>query len=87
MGIYIMQLKAHSREDITEICLDLNNCVVHGCKPKILKMVSGKRKYIDFVATCKEDDCSKIAETKEKVVAAWNKWNPKQLPPIDNELK
>lgn len=75
MGIFTVTLKTHSRKNITSECGELNDCVVHGCKPIIEVMVVGKRKDTHYVAWCKHDDCGKIANSKEDVVKAWNKWN------------
>ncbi len=77
MGIISFPIKTHSREDITTQ-FELNDCIIHHCKPKIYKIVSGRRKYIDFVAVCKEDACNKISDDVNITVEAWNKWNPKQ---------
>lgn len=80
MGVFTTTLKTHSREDITDKCGELNNCIVHGCKPQILKIIAGKRKELFVVASCEDDECGKISTTIEATVAAWNKWNPKPLP-------
>jgi hypothetical protein len=78
MSVFTVTLKTHSREDLTEKVNDqLNDCIVHSCKPRIVKMVVGKRKEIYFVANCKHEDCGKIACTLEDAIAFWNKWNPK----------
>ena len=78
MSSIIFQMKTHSREDITEQFPDLNNCIIHNIKPRILKIVAGKRKEVHYVAHCKHDDCGKISFDVNDTVNAWNKWNPKQ---------
>lgn len=79
MSIFEFQLKTHSRESLNHLYEgQLNPCIVHGCLPKIQKIVAGRRKDVYFVAICEHDDCNKITDTADNVVAAWNKWNPKQ---------
>ncbi len=77
MGVFQVTMKTHSREDITEQHIhDLNDCAVHKHKPKIFKMVVGKRKETFYVAQCDSDDCSKISDHPTKTVLTWNKYNP-----------
>ena len=82
MSTYSVDLKTHSQEDLTEQFPNLNNCIVHGIKPKIMKTVAGKRKETFYSALCICDgkynnDCAKInTESPEVVVDYWNKWNP-----------
>mgnify|MGYP000190277813 CR=1 FL=1 len=76
MGVFSATMKTHIREYITDQFPELNLCVVHGCKPSIIKMIVGRRKDTYFVANCQSDDCGKISDTAENVVLAWNKWNP-----------
>jgi len=75
MSVTIFQMKVHSREKL-EVNDKVNVCVVHKCKPEFFKIISGRSKYIDYVAFCKSDDCTKIGESKGKVIEYWNKWNP-----------
>jgi hypothetical protein len=79
MGIYTIKLKTHGRQDISNQFYNLNDCIIHGCKPKIFKIVSGRRKHVDFVAVCEEDTCAKISESAHQTVDAWNKWNPLKI--------
>jgi len=76
MSIISFQMKTHSRENITDTLPELNDCIVHKCKPSIFKMVVGKRKEIFYVANCKDDDCGKIGSSADEVVKSWNKFNP-----------
>lgn len=76
MSIFTIQLKTHSRIDLTKNYPDLNPCLIHGTKPKILRIVAGKHKDIHYVAVCQHNDCGKITETADKIVSAWNKHNP-----------
>ena len=85
MGYWEVKMKTHSREDITEQYPDLNDCIVHHHKPKILKIVSGKRKETFYTAHCDHDDCGKISHDPKITVDAWNKWNPKPIVPSIQE--
>jgi hypothetical protein len=77
MGVIEFKLKTHSRENLTSNYPDLNNCIVHNRKPVIEKIVAGRHKDVHFIATCNHDDCGKISHSADAVVAAWNRWNPK----------
>ncbi len=79
MSIVQFQMKTHSREDITDQFPDLNDCIVHNRKPRILKIVAGRRKEIHYVAVCNKDECSKISMDAQQTVNAWNKWNPQNI--------
>lgn len=76
MGVITIQMKTHSRKNITDKFPDLNDCVVHHSKPEIFEMVVGRSKETMFTANCQHDDCGKIAYTAEEVVSAWNRFNP-----------
>lgn len=87
MGIVQFQLKTHSREDITNL-FELNDCIVHNCKPTILKIVAGKRKEIHYVAVCKDEQCGKITMEENNIDKIWNKWNNlKQLPSSNDQSR
>jgi hypothetical protein len=77
MGVTIFQMKTQVLDDVTDQFDNLNDCIVHHCKPLILKIMSGGNKNIDYVAVCESNDCYKISESAEKTVEYWNKWNPK----------
>ena len=70
-------MKNHSREDITDRFENINDCVVHKCKPVIMDIVAGRRKEHHYVAVCKSDDCTKLTtDPDDRIVQIWNKWNP-----------
>ncbi len=74
MSVFTVKMKTHIREEITGLG-NLNLCKVHDIKPKIFKMVVGKRKETFYVANCQHDDCGKIAHTLDEVINFWNKHN------------
>jgi len=78
MSVYTCQMKTHSRTNITDKCGQLNDCIVHGCKPTILHIVAGKRKENFYTAVCSGDEeCGKINTGGiDEIVAIWNRWNP-----------
>lgn len=76
MSVFTSQMKVHSREDITSQFTNLHNCKIHNCLPEIQRIVSGRNKYIDFVAFCKDDSCIKIADSTYEIEKIWNQFNP-----------
>lgn len=77
MSIISFQMKTHSRTDLTKDFLFIHNCAIHGNKPTVLDIVSGKRKEHYYVVTRGNDDCSKMSmESAGKVVEIWNNYNP-----------
>ena len=78
MSITTFTMKTHAVTNITA-GHDVNNCIKHGCKPKLLHIVAGKRREDFYVAECKDDACSRMSIVDGADIASiWNKWNPKQ---------
>lgn len=77
MGVITTILKTHSRQNVTNTFDNLNDCIIHKCKPVIMDIVAGRSKEHHFVASCKDEDCNKISmDSGKEVVNIWNKWNP-----------
>lgn len=76
MAIFSVQMKIHSRDDVSQQFPGLNNCVTHNRKPRVEKRVYGKKKYVTYVLMCQNDDCLRCTDEEKKVVEIWNKWNP-----------
>lgn len=82
MGVFIATMKTHSTEDLSTKYMFIQDCIVHGCKPKVLDIVAGKRKEHHFVVKCKEESCGKISMiSADHVVTVWNHYNPTSLTP------
>jgi hypothetical protein len=76
MGIYIVQMKTHNRVDITNQFDNLNDCIIHHEKPKVMELTVCKSKDAFYVITCKHNDCTRMADDKLQVEDVWNKYNP-----------
>ncbi len=73
------QIRQHSRVDVTCQFTNLNPCIIHGRKPTVLCIVSGRRKDIAFYMGCDSEDCYRITSERDDVEKTWNKFNPQGI--------
>lgn len=78
MGVFITQMKTHSRKDITDKAGELIPCIKHNLIPAVYEIVAGKRKEVYYHISCGYDCCAKLSMDLKIATEAWNKWNQKQ---------
>ena len=78
MGVFVTQMKTHSRKDITDTVGELNPCIKHNLMPVVYEIVAGKRKEVYYHVSCGHDCCGKLSMQLKIATEAWNKWNQRQ---------
>lgn len=77
MGVFVTQMKTHSRKDITNTVDGLIACLKHNLKPSVCEIVAGKRKEVYYHVSCGYDCCAKLSMDLKVATHAWNKFNQK----------
>jgi hypothetical protein len=80
MGIYEVNMRVHSRQDITKDIQGLYPCIVHSVMPVITKTIAGRHRSVFYSMACpRSAACDRCTGDEREIVTIWNKWNPVML--------
>jgi hypothetical protein len=80
MAVFEYSSKITTKPDITAMYdpSELNRCKVHGIRPKVYEVYTGKRrKFQGATVECGHDDCLCFSYSAKDSIQKWNKNNPK----------